>query len=56
MIAELSKEGTITNNGGQCVGTIEGFSYAHMPTVAACFLIVDPAFFRQFGPMSGKYN
>ena len=56
VIAELSKEGTITNNGGQSVGTIEGFSYAHMPTLAAYFLIVDPAFFRQFGPMSGKYN
>lgn len=46
VIAELTKEGTITDNGGQSIGRIEGFSYSHMATLAAYFLLVDPKLTR----------
>lgn len=49
VIAELNKEGTITDNGGQSIGVIEGFRFASMAQLAAYFLIVDPGFVRSRG-------
>ena len=46
VVAELSKEGTITDNGGQSIGKIENFSYVHIATLAAYFLLVDPKLVR----------
>ena len=46
VVAELTKEGTITDNGGQSIGKIENFSYAHIATLAAYFLLVDPKLVR----------
>ena len=46
VVAELSKEGSITNNAGRGIGTIEGFEFVKIGTLAAYFLIVDRAFCR----------
>ena len=46
VIAEFSKEGKLTNNSGQGIGAVEGFSYSHVATLAAYFLLVDPAYLR----------
>ena len=46
VVAEISKEGHVTNNGGQGIGAIDGFSFALIGTLAAYFLLVDPAFVR----------
>ncbi len=46
VIAEIGKEGFLTNNSGQGVGRVEGFAFRHVPTLAAYFLLVDPTFLR----------
>lgn len=46
VVAELTKEGTITDNGGQSIGKIENFNYANIATLAAYFLLVDPKLVR----------
>jgi hypothetical protein len=49
VVAELTKDGIITDNGGQTIGVVEGFSFSEVPTMAAYFLIVDPGFVRSRG-------
>jgi hypothetical protein len=46
VIAEIGKDGSLTNHSGQGVGRIEGFTFRHMPILAAYFLLVDPTFLR----------
>ena len=41
VIAELSKDGVLINNGGLTLGRFEGFSYEQLTTVAAYILLVD---------------
>ena len=46
VIAEIGKDGSLTNHSGQGVGRIDGFTFRHMPILAAYFLLVDPTFLR----------
>jgi len=46
VIAEITKEGSLTNNSGQGVGCIDGFLFSNVTTLAAYFLLVDPSFVR----------
>jgi len=44
VIAEVSKEGFVTGNGGQTAGKVDGFAYDLMTQIAAYILLVDPDF------------
>ena len=49
VIAELSKDGVLINNGGVTLGRFEGFSYDQLNVVAAYILLVDPGCIRGAG-------
>mmetsp|Transcript_46735 Transcript_46735/g.77361 ORF Transcript_46735/g.77361 Transcript_46735/m.77361 type:complete len:610 (+) Transcript_46735:86-1915(+) len=48
VIAEISKEGVVSGNGGMTAGYIQGFSFESMYKVAAYILLVDPDFVAKF--------
>lgn len=46
--AEVTKEGTITGNGQQTAGFVQGFTFQGMVTIAAYVLLVDPTFTKGY--------
>ncbi len=48
VIAEISKDGSVTGNGQRLAGAIEGFKYECMDKVAAYVHLVDPDYVKGF--------
>jgi len=48
VVAEVSKDGSVSGNGQRTAGYVQGFTFEAMPRLAAYVLLVDPAFVAGF--------